>query len=183
MKLTKTVAVALLAGATLTASSAAGAPTTATPPAPARNAHLTVWSVDSDGPYFNALVTGAVGDHGQAVAVHPDGSVDPDHSSQLELRLADGSFRLSLAPFAAKLATILRDWAPDPATCSGGIRFTVPAPVVAGSGTRAYRDIGGGFSVTVHLDEVIPDPPCVNVVAPLAELIVLDADGTLRSPS
>ena len=44
--------------------------------------HIAVWSVNSDGPDFEAIVTGAVDDHGPGVTVHPDGSVDPDHSSE-----------------------------------------------------------------------------------------------------
>lgn len=171
-------AAALLAGATVTASSAATSASATTPTRPT-GAHLMVWSANSDGPYFNALITGAVGDHGQAVTVHPDGTVDPDHTSQLAMNLANGSFRLSFIPIAEKLATILQHWTPDPVTCSGSIRFTAPAPVIAGSGTGAYRDITGRFSVTVHMDEVIPNPPCINIVPPLAELIVLDGNGTL----
>lgn len=168
----------VLAGATATASSSAAANSPHPPTQPA-NVHLMVWSVNSDGPYFNALVTGGVGDHGQAVTVHPDGTVDPDHTSQLEMNLANGSFRLSFIPIAKSLAKVLQHWTPDPTTCSGSIRFTAPAPVIAGSGTGAYRGITGNFSMTVHMDEVIPNPPCLNIVAPLAELIVLDGTGTL----
>ena len=46
-----------------------------------------VYSINSDGPDFRAVVTGAVGDYGPAVTVHPDGTVNPSHSSDLELKL------------------------------------------------------------------------------------------------
>ena len=58
-----------------------------------------VYSINSDGPDFRAVVTGAVGDYGPAVTVHPDGTVDPSHSSELELKLTAGSFRLSIADY------------------------------------------------------------------------------------
>lgn len=48
--------------------------------------HIAIWSVNSDGPDFQAILTGGVGDHRPGVTVHPDGSVDPDHTSELELK-------------------------------------------------------------------------------------------------
>lgn len=177
-----TVAAVVLTTAAATAGSAAATTPAASQAHPGRT-HLTVWTVNSDGPYFNAIATGAIGDNGQAVTVHPDGSVDPEHTSQLEVNLAHGSFRLSIIPLDKALARALRNFAPSPsaspATCSGGIRFTVPAPVIRGSGTGTYRGLTGTFSVTVHLDEVLPNPPCINDVPPLAEIIVLDATGTV----
>jgi hypothetical protein len=60
-------------------------------------AHIMVYSINSDGPDFRAILTGAVGDYSPAVTVHPDGRVDPEHTSEMELRLTHGSFRLNIA--------------------------------------------------------------------------------------
>lgn len=140
-----------------------------------------VWMVNSDGAYFQALATGVIGDYGPAVTVLPDGTVDPEHSSQLELNLAKGSFRLSIIPIAHDLATALQHWSYNDDNCSVGIRFTASAPVVAGSGTGAYQGITGGFSVTVTLNEVHHKDPsgCAVTSRPLSELVVLDATGTV----
>ena len=70
--------------------------------------HMMIYSVNSDGPYFRAILTGAVGDYGPAVRVPPDGTVDPEHTSQMELRLTRGSFRLSIAGLDAKIAEAFR---------------------------------------------------------------------------
>lgn len=125
------------------------------PSASARgNTHITLYSVNSDGPRFQAIVTGAVGDHGQAVSVYPDGRTDPEHDSDLSLRLGRGSFLLSAAVLDKGVISAFRHWPGDPATCSGNISVTAAVPVVPGSGTGAYRGIGGGFTLTATVDEI-----------------------------
>src|ERR1700684_6005 len=57
-------------------------------------ANIMVYSINSDGPDSRAVVTGAVGDYGPAVTVQPDGTVDPSHSSELELKLNGRSVRV-----------------------------------------------------------------------------------------
>ena len=52
------------------AASATAASTTPSTPGPGRNTHITLYSINSDGPTFHAIVTGVVGDHGQAVSVY-----------------------------------------------------------------------------------------------------------------
>ena len=63
----------------------ASIPTTDTPPpsgfSAAGNTHLVDYSTN-DGPDSTVVLTGAIGDTGQAESVHPDGSVDPDHASE-----------------------------------------------------------------------------------------------------
>jgi hypothetical protein len=56
-----------------------------------------IYGVNTDGVYWRAIVSGVIGDYGPAVSIYPDGQVDPAHSSEIELRLTDGSFRLSIA--------------------------------------------------------------------------------------
>ena len=65
------------------------------PAATGSKANILIYSINSDGPHFRAVVTGAVGDYGPAVTIYPDGQIDPMHNSEIELKLAHGSFRLT----------------------------------------------------------------------------------------
>jgi hypothetical protein len=56
-----------------------------------------IYGVNTDGAYWHAIVSGVIGDYGPAVSIYPDGQVDPAHSSEMELRLTGGSFRLGIA--------------------------------------------------------------------------------------
>ena len=193
MNRTKIASLALagvVAGAIATAGCASAATTSARAAAAlsaaaARSAdgngttHLLVYSVNSDGPDFQAIATGAVGDYGPGVTVHPDGTVDPEHTSQLELKLTHGSFRLSIAKIDQDVVNAYRRWPSDQATCSGSITVTAPAGVVPGSGTGAYRGITGTFSMSVTIDEVDAKPVCNGTSKFLSQLILMDGVGTV----
>ena len=111
-RLALTLALAVAIAGCGSAASATAASTTTTPTTPplSRNTHITLYSINSDGPRFQAIVTGAVGDHGQAVSVYPDGRVDPQHDSDLSLRLTRGSFLLNGAALDKRVVTALRHW-------------------------------------------------------------------------
>jgi hypothetical protein len=181
------LAVAGLAAAAIAAAGCASAATSASAAAATAPAvktikgatHIMAYSINSDGPYFHAIVTGAVGDYGPGVTVHPDGTVDPGHTSQLELKLAHGSFRLSIAAADKAVVRAYQHWPSNPATCSGGITVSAPAPVVAGSGTGRYRGITGDFTLTVKIDEVDVKPVCNGTSKFLSQLILLDGTGTV----
>ncbi len=102
-------------------------------------AHIIVYSINSDGPDFQAIVSGAVGDYGPAVTVYPDGKVDPQHTSDIELILTRGTFRLSIAALDKKFVEATSHEPIYPRTCSDFISVTAGVPVVPGSGTGAYR--------------------------------------------
>ena len=121
-------------------------------------ANIMLYSINSDGPDFRAVVTGVIGDYGPAVTVYPDGQVDPSHSNDMELKLTHGSFKLSIAAFDKKFVQISKHEPIYPGTCSDVFRLTTDLPVVAGSGTGAYRGITGGFTVTLTGDEVQAQP-------------------------
>lgn len=173
-------AAAILAAATATASSAVAALPASARPHTGR-AQLMLWEVNSDGPAFKAQLTGAAGDYGRAVTIDRDGKVDSDNPTELKLKLAHGSFRLSIAPIEKAFAKALRHWSPNPATCSGGIIVTAPGPVIAHSGTGAYRSITGSFSLTDNSSEVLPRSNCHDTggARPLSELIVVDGTGAI----
>jgi hypothetical protein len=148
----------------------------------AGQAHLMVWSVNSDGPDFRAILTGAVGDYGPGVTVHPDGTVDPEHTSELELNMSHGSFRISIAALASEFRDSVENWPYDKATCSIHGMVTGPAPIVAGSGTSAYRGIAGTFTLTLSLDEdYIPGPSCSETTAFKAQLLLISGTGSVRT--
>ena len=177
-----TTAAVTLAGLTILGCSAASA--SAKPAsAPASAAHLTAYSPD-DGPTQQVIVTGAVADYGQAVSVNPDGSVNPEHNSQLELKLTHGTFRLDIASIdKAFVAAMASRFPTDPATCSGNFAVTQQVPVVTGSGTGSYKGADGSFTLTIALDEVdkpTPGQPCNGTQAFLSQAIVITGPGTLK---
>jgi len=171
------------ASATASARGAAaggGTSTARTAQAPADGqTHIMVYSINSDGPDFRAILTGAVGDYGPAVTIHPDGTADPEHTSEMELQLTHGSFRLSITGLDAKVADAFRQRPYNVGTCSDGISFTAAFPVVAGSGTDSYQRISGSFTVTVTIDEVDVKPVCNGTGKFLSQVILLAGSGTV----
>ena len=146
-------------------SAAARAPAATRAPAAARavtaaggTANIMIYSVNSDGAYFHAIVSGVIGDYGPAVSIYPDGKVDPMHNSEMKLRLTRGSFRLSIAAIDKAFVKATSHEPIYPKTCTDLISITATAPIVAGSGTGAYRGIRGSFPVTLTLNEVEATP-------------------------
>jgi hypothetical protein len=138
--------------------------------------HFIGYSKNSDGPDFTVIVTGAVGDFGPAVTVDPNGTVDPQHSSQLRLDLKHGSFRLSIAKLDQKLIRADSTWRANP-TCSFHAAVTAATPVVAGSGTGSYRGISGSLGMSVTIDEVDVKPCPGGTSRFISQLIVLAGSG------
>jgi len=62
---------------------------------------------NDDLPGATVVLSGAIGDFGAAVSVLANGTVDPEHSSQLNLALTQGSFRIVIGPLHAKLENAL----------------------------------------------------------------------------
>ena len=163
--------------ASAASTTASTASTSATAPATARNnTHLMVYSINSDGPDLRAIVTGAIGDYGPAVTVFPDGKVDPSHTHDLELKLARGSFMLSITELDKKFVAVTSHEPIYPRTCSDYMTASAPMAVVPGSGTGAYRGISGRFAVTITADEV-EKKPCQPVGAIQYQALVLRGPG------
>src|SRR5579863_1230511 len=57
--------------------------TGATPPS--GNVNLMVYSINSDSPYYRAILDGGIGDFGPAMSVFSNGRVAPENDSQMEL--------------------------------------------------------------------------------------------------
>ena len=67
------------------------------------------------------------------MAVYPDGKVDPEHDSELELKVSRGTFRLDIAGLDREFFRHASHQPAYPATCSEYISFATPVSVVAGS--------------------------------------------------
>jgi hypothetical protein len=136
---------------------------------------------NDDLPGATVVLSGAIGDFGAAVSVLPNGTVDPEHSSQYNLALTQGSFRIVIGPLHAKLVNALSHAPYNLKTCSGHAAVTGAAPVVAGSGRGAYKDISGSFKLTITVNEVDAKPGCqpFSGSALLAQTIFIGGSGTV----
>lgn len=150
------------------------------------NTNIDIYSINSDGPDFQAVLSGAIGDFGPAVAVFPDGTVDPEHSHQLQLNLSRGSFRLDIVQLEQDFLGHLSNFPAYPGTCSEFVGFTLRVPVVAGSGTGAYQGISGEFTVGVTGNEALlaapgsgPGQPCKQPQGRAWEVIIVNGHGTV----
>jgi len=174
----------LLAGGCVSAA-AAKAPAATMAPVAARaaatggTASIVMYGVNTDGAYWHAIVSGVIGDYGPAISVYPDGKVDPAHNSEMELRLTRGSFRLSIAALDKAFVKATSREPIYPKTCTDLIRVTATTPIVAGSGTGAYRGIRGSFPVTITLNEVEARPCQPSPGAFRAQLITVAGSGTI----
>jgi hypothetical protein len=160
---------------------AAGASSTSAPAtAPANGtANIMIYSANTDGAYFQAIVSGVLGDYGSTVSIDPHGSVDPSHTSEMELRLTQGSFALSATALNDAFVSVDSHEPIYTTTCSDLISVTATTPIVAGSGTGAYRGIRGSFSVTLTLNEVEARPCQPSPDAFRAQLITMAGSGTV----
>ena len=129
---------------------------------------MTIWSIDSDGPDFQAILSGAIGDYGPAVTVLPDGKVDPEHTSEMELELRHGTFRLYVDGIASKFRAVSAHEPPYAATCSDYFHVTATVPVVAGIGHRCVPGHPGPLFVDPHRQRGPEDPTMRAPVRPPA---------------
>ena len=175
------LAIAAFAGVLATAGCVSAAATASAPPAAAARgkANIMIYGVNTDGAYWHAIVSGVIGDYGPAVSIYPDGQVDPAHNSQMELRLTQGSFRLSIAALNKAFVKAASHEPIYPKTCTDLISVTKTSPIVAGSGTGAYRGIRGSFGVTITLNEVEARPCQPSPGAFRTQLITLAGPGTI----
>jgi hypothetical protein len=161
-------------------SSTATTPTGASATSPAGNAtHLTAYAANTDGPTSTVILAGAVGDFGTATSVHPDGTVDPEHSSQLKLTLTGGTFRIGISDLHSKLVTAFGRFPTNAATCSGTVTVSATAPIVTDSGTGSYAHISGSFTLTLTVDEIDKKPTCDGSGVFLAQTILITGFGTV----
>jgi hypothetical protein len=143
-------------------------------------ANIMIYGVNTDGAYWHAIFSGVIGDYGPAVSIDPDGTVDPEHNSEMKLRLTRGSFRISIAALDKAFVKKTSHEPIYPKTCSDLISATASVPIVAGSGTGAYQRIRGNFPVTITLNEVEARPCRPNSPSAFrTQLITVAGSGTV----
>jgi hypothetical protein len=169
-------ALAITGCASAAATSAARTSSAPRTTAASRQTRIMVYSINSDGPDFRAILDGAIGDYGPAVTVLPDGKVDPSHSSELELNLTRGSFRLDIAGLGQRFKAATSHEPVYPRTCSDYVSVTAPVAVVAGSGTGSYQRISGHLTVTATLNED-ETPPCHGPTAFRWQAVTMSGSG------
>jgi len=67
--------------------------------------------------------------------------VDPDHNSDMELKLTHGSFRVGVAGLDEQIVKAYTHWPSNKSTCSGTVTLSGTAPIVGAVGGWA----GKGF--------------------------------------
>ena len=130
---------------------------------------------DNDGPKSTVILTGAIGDFGEAIRTYANGKIERNYN-QLGLTLTHGSFRLNIAGIENNLVRAFSHFPSNTSTCSGIVTATGTAPIVAGSGTGAYKTISGNFQMAITIHEVDSWPKCIAL---LAEDIFITGSGTV----
>jgi hypothetical protein len=129
----------------------------------------------NDGPKSVVVLTGAIGDYGDAVRTATVGQNGAQYT-QLHLSLTRGSFRLNVAGIENQLVTDFRYFPSKSRTCSGVVTVNGTAPIVSGSGTGAYKGISGALQLTTTVHEVDSYPGCASL---LAETVYTTGSGTV----
>lgn len=134
---------------------------------------------DNDGPKSIVILTGAIGDFGEAVRTgtikRANGTIKQEYN-QLNLVVTHGSFRLSIAGIENNLVSAFSHFPSNTSTCSGIVTATGTTPIVAGSGTGAYKGISGNFKMTITIHEVDSWPKCKAL---LSQAIFITGSGTV----
>jgi uncharacterized protein YcfL len=154
-------------------SSSASKKPTAEPsrPVAGANTHALIYSINSDSPNFRAVLSGAIGDYGPAVAVVSNG--------QMELQLTHGTFRLDIAELTTMFGEQTKNEPTYPNTCSDHFGVTTNTPIVADSGTGAYAGVTGAFTLTLTGDEVQANPCSGNSLAMVSQVIMIAGPGAV----
>ena len=97
----------------------------------------------------------------------------------MELELRHGTFRVYIDGIASKFRGQSSHEPVYAATCSDYFRVTGTVPVVAGSGTGAYRGASGSFSLTLTGNEDQKGPPC-GPTGFVSQILVLTGSGLFR---
>ncbi len=142
--------------------------------------NITAYS-NNDGPKASVVLTGVIGDFGEAVRTYASGTSNKEYN-QLAVSVTRGSFRLGIGGLESKLRSALSGGFPtNTSTCSGIVTATGKTPVVAGSGTGAYEGLSGNFNLTITINEVESWPKCPKTdTSPfLAETIFFNGTGTV----
>jgi hypothetical protein len=135
--------------------------------------HVTGYS-DNDGPTSRVVVSGVIGDFGEALRNGSD--------SELDLRLTRGSFTLGITGLESEIAkAISGHFPPNATTGSGEVTVSGASAIDSGSGTGAYKGLSGTLTLTITINEVESPPRCPTTdTAPfLAQTVFITGSGTV----
>ena len=155
------------------ATSASGRPAGPQASTPRGPVQITGYS-DNDGPKSAVGLTGTIGDFGEAVRTYAHGTIEHEYN-QLDVVITRGSFELGIAGIESNLVRAFDHFPSNTRTCSGIVTAQGTAPIVAGSGTGAYKGFSGTFLMTITIHEVDSWPQC-NAL--LAQDIFMSGSGT-----
>jgi hypothetical protein len=136
---------------------------------------------NNDGPKSVAVLTGAIGDYGEAIRTTNTGSTGTQYN-ELELSMTRGSFRLNIADIESELGRAIYGAFPTSSrTCSGEVTVAGATPVVSGAGTGAYKGLQGSLHMTITINEVEDWPTCPKTdTSPfLAQSVFITGSGTV----
>jgi hypothetical protein len=118
----------------------------------------------TDGAKSVVVITGAIGDFGQAVRTYANGKIEKQYN-QLNFVVTHGSFRVSIVSLESQLVSAFNHFPSNTMTCSGIVTATGTTPIVAGSGTGVYKGISGTFTTSITIHEVDSWPRCKALLA------------------
>jgi hypothetical protein len=98
-----------------------------------------------DGSLGTVIVTGAITDYGTDNQGYGGDGINL-------IQLSKGSFEINVNGVGNQLASL----PVDPKTCSSDGSATAPVPIVAASGTGAYKGISGTFNTTSAAASILP---------------------------
>jgi hypothetical protein len=134
-----------------------------------------------DGPKSVAVLTGAIGDYGDAIRTMSSSSGGSEYN-ELELSMTRGSFRLNVAGIEGELGKAIYGAFPTHSrTCSGEVSVSGTTPIIAGTGTGDYKGLQGSLHMTITINEVEEWPSCPKTdTSPyLAQSVFITGEGTV----
>lgn len=148
MQITKVVVSVAVLGSVLLGGSPAFAATA--PGAPA-GGPVKLFATPSDGLHATILMTGAIGDYGNALTIDKNGTPDPN-GNYVKVTLQKGGFEINSTTLNAKANKAQPTF--DTATCSAALYVAGPLPL--SNGTGLYSGIAGTLTVSETAAFILP---------------------------
>jgi len=148
VQITKVVVSVAVLGSVLLGGSPAFAATA--PGAPA-GGPVKLFATPSDGLHATILMTGAIGDYGNALTIDKNGTPDPN-GNYVKVTLQKGGFEINSTTLNAKANKAQPTF--DTATCSAALY--VAGPLTLSNGTGLYSGIVGTLTVSETAAFILP---------------------------
>jgi hypothetical protein len=148
VQITKVVVSVAVLGSVLLGGSPAFAATA--PGAPA-GGPVKLFATPSDGLHATILMTGAIGDYGNALTIDKNGTPDPN-GNYVKVTLQKGGFEINSTTLNAKVNKAQPTF--DTATCSAALY--VAGPLTLSNGTGLYSGIAGTLTVSETAAFILP---------------------------